>query len=255
MKNIALLLLLLLLLSSNGYVNKSNIVIQYMKPESKSDEVVKRIIKDSDVNSIFLTLSQKYFPFNNKLIIQYGGLEEPSYNPINNTINIPYSFFQRSASYFVGSKHQEMLNIEPQQGALDSLLHTLLHEAGHAFIAEQKLVILGKEEDAVDDFATLLLLEYIEGGDNIAINAAKMFSFESEHKSNYYDFGEFIGEHSFDLQRYFSILCLVYGNQEIKHNNLLNEIEDEYLFDIKEYCKFRYEKTETNWNKYLINND
>ncbi|WP_375319972.1 hypothetical protein [Aliivibrio logei] len=70
-------------------MNKSNIVIQYMKPESKSDEVVKRIIKDSDVNSIFLTLSQEYFPFNNQLILQYGGLEEPSYNPIN----IPYSLF------------------------------------------------------------------------------------------------------------------------------------------------------------------
>ncbi|WP_375319971.1 DUF4344 domain-containing metallopeptidase [Aliivibrio logei] len=147
-----------------------------------------------------------------------------------------------------------MLNIYPQQGALDSLLHTLLHEAGHAFIAERKLVILGKEEDAVDDFATFLLLGYIEGGDDIAINAAKMFSFESEHKPNYYDFGEFIGEYSFDLQRYFSILCLVYGNQEIKHNNLLNEIEDEYLFDIKEYCKFRYKKTETNWKQYLVKN-
>lgn len=251
MKNIALLLLLLPLLSFNGSVNQSNIIIQYMKPESKSDKVVKIIIQESDVNSIFLMLSQDHFPFYNQLTLQYGGLEEPSYNPINHTINIPYSFFQRSTSYFIENKYQKMLNTRPQQGALDTLLHTLLHEAGHAFIAERKLVILGKEEDAVDDFATFLLLGYIEGGDNIAINAAKMFSFESEYKPSYYALGEFIGEHSFDLQRYFSILCLVYGSQEIKHNNLLDEIEDEYLSDMKEYCKSQYITIEINWKRYL----
>lgn len=250
-----LIFLLLLLNTTNCFAIKSNIVIKYSVTESEKGNITKEMIKKSDVNSIFFRLSNNYFPFSKKLTLQYGGFEEPSYDPESNMINIPYSFVQKSMSYFIDNKSKELLNISPKKGALDTLLHTLLHEAGHAFIFEKHIPILGKEEDAVDDFATILLLNYVENGDYIAINAAKMFSFESENKPKYYDFGEFIGEHSFDLQRYFSILCLVYGNQSLKHESLLNEIEDDYIADRKDYCKFKYSTSNSNWEQYLKTNN
>jgi hypothetical protein len=62
-----------------------------------------------------------------------------------------------------------------------------LHEAGHAFIADQNIPVLGKE-DAVDHFATILLLNYVDSGDDIAISAADMFTFESEDRKEFCEF-------------------------------------------------------------------
>lgn len=101
----------------------------------------------------------------------------------------------------------------------------MLHETGHAYIEDQNIPVLGKEEDAVDNFATILMIDFLEDGAEMAISAADMFAFESDYRPDYYDFGEYIDEHSFDLQRYFSTLCLVYGSEPDQYKSLLDELK------------------------------
>lgn len=160
-----------------------------------------------------------------------------------------------SLNYFSNNQYEDRYGKSPKTGALDTLLHTLLHEAGHAYIEDQSIPVLGKEEDAVDNFATILLIDYLDDGADMTISAADMFAFESDDRPDYYDFGEYIDEHSFDLQRYFSTLCLVYGSDPEQYKSLLDEVEKDYLRDRKDFCQYNYENIRTNWQHYLQHNE
>ncbi|MBW3695166.1 hypothetical protein EK599_05645 [Vibrio sp. T187] len=232
---------------------EQNITFKFLPTQSQEESQLKEQIQQSEVNTTVAELSDQLFPFNQTLTIQYGGEEGPMYDPEVHTVHIPYSFYSESIDYFAKNNYDEKYGKSAQLGAIDTLLHTLLHEAGHAYVADQNIAVLGKEEDAVDNFATLLMLNYIENGDDAAISAADMFAFESDDRPDYYDFGEYIDEHSFDLQRYFSTLCLVYGSDPEKHANLLDEVENDYLKDRKDFCIYNFQALDENWHSYFAN--
>ncbi|MDK9738721.1 hypothetical protein KI655_15590 [Vibrio sp. D404a] len=228
-----------------------NISIQYQAPTNELESDIKQAIIESEVNDTLVDLSEQLFPFDSPLVVQYGGSDGPLYDPNTHVIHMPYQFYSESVNYFEKNKYQEKYDKSAQAGAVDTLLHTLLHEAAHAYIADQNIAILGKEEDAADNFATLLLIDYVEHGADAAISAADLFAYESEDRPEYYDLGEYIDEHSFDLQRYFSTLCLVYGSDPESHKNLLDEVEKDYLKDRKEFCVEHYQIMNENWHRYL----
>jgi hypothetical protein len=223
----------------------------YLQPQTAAEQRALTDIQNSEVNAIFSDLSDDIFPFKQPVTLKYDSGDGPLYDPRTHTVHIPYRFYIETLSYFTKNQYQEKFGKPAKDGALDTLLHTLLHEAGHAYIADQKIPILGKEEDAADNFATILLLNYIEAGDDIAISAADMFAFESEDRPDYYDVGEYIDEHSFDLQRYFSTLCLVYGSDPETYKHLLDEVEKDYLKDRKDFCVENFAQVNDSWHQYL----
>uniref|UniRef100_UPI0030C65A44 DUF4344 domain-containing metallopeptidase n=1 Tax=Vibrio sp. 10N TaxID=3058938 RepID=UPI0030C65A44 len=236
---------------SFAQATNAEMTINYQKPQSASEQTAREAIQQSGANELLVELSKTYFPFNHDLTVQYGGEDGPLYDPSNHTVHMPYAFYTDSLNYFTKNDYQNRFGKPAQQGAVDTLLHTLLHEAGHAYIADQGIPILGKEEDAVDNFAAVIMLNYVEQGADATISAADMFAFESEDRPDYYDFYEYIGEHSFDLQRYFSTLCLVYGSDPDSHKNLLDEIEKKYLDEQKDKCIATFEEIDYNWKQVL----
>ncbi|GAK85983.1 hypothetical protein JCM19238_3573 [Vibrio ponticus] len=175
----------------------------YSEPTSEQELAIKQTIIDAGINQLVVDLSKQHFPFSQPFTIYYGGEDGPLYDPEKHTVMMPYQFYTEALNYFKANKYQEKFGRSAESGAIDTLLHTLLHEAGHAYIEDRSIPILGKEEDAVDNFAAIIMLEYVEGGDESAISAADMFAFESQERPDYYDVDEYIDEHSFDLQRYF----------------------------------------------------
>ncbi|EGR0104001.1 TPA: hypothetical protein I7738_01030 [Vibrio vulnificus] len=228
-----------------------SIQILYPTQVTKQEQTIIDTLESSQINTTLLDLSHSLFPFKKTLTVSYGGDQGPLYDPETHTVHIPFSFYTESLDYFRKNEYQKTYGKSAESGAINTMLHTLLHEAGHAYIADQNIAILGKEEDAVDNFATLLLIDYVENGDEIAISAADMFAFESEDKPEYYDLDEYIDEHSFDLQRYFATLCLVYGSNPERHPNLLDEIEKEYRQERTEFCQANYQTLSDNWHRYL----
>ncbi|MFA0412924.1 DUF4344 domain-containing metallopeptidase [Vibrio renipiscarius] len=222
-------------------------------PAANPTEVqAKKAIEKSEINGLLADLAQQYFPFEHTLTVQYGGNDGPLYDPASHIIHIPYDFYTQSLNAFINNDYQEKFARSAQLGALDTLLHTLLHEAGHAYIEDQNIPILGREEDAADNFAAVIMIDYIEDGANAAISAADMFAFESQLRPDYYDWGEYIGEHSFDMQRYFATLCLVYGSDPKRYASLLDKLEKEYLNERKAFCSFQFSSMRENWHQYLM---
>jgi hypothetical protein len=225
--------------------------VDYQTPESSAEESARQAIEQSGANELVADLSNHYFPFNTALTIHYGGDDGPLYDPSTHTVHMPYSFYTESLEYFTKNDYEKRFGKPAKDGAIDTLLHTLLHEAGHAYIADQGVPILGKEEDAVDNFAAVIMLNYIDQGADATISAADMFAFESDDRPDYYDFYEYIDEHSFDLQRYFATLCLVYGSDPGSHKDLLDEIEDEYRDEQKDKCIATFQEIDYNWKQVL----
>ncbi len=106
-----------------------NIRIEYMPAETTHDKLAEQSIQSSDVNPIFVRLSQAYFPFRKPLTLIYGGEDGPMYDPDTHTIHIPYTFYLESLNYFSNNQYEDRYGKSPKTGALDTLLHTLLHEA------------------------------------------------------------------------------------------------------------------------------
>ncbi|WP_221077468.1 DUF4344 domain-containing metallopeptidase [Agarivorans albus] len=253
MKLIKILVILLGLIAYPTLANQhaTNIQIVMQPAVSQADKESRALIKRSNINQHFSQLVTQLFNFRRAVTLEYGINDGPLYDPDAHGIYIPYAFVAETLEFFANNNYQKRYGISAEDAAIDTLLHTLLHELGHAYITDQQIPILGKEEDAADNLATIVLLNYVELGDEVAISAADMFAFESEDKPNFYELSEYINEHSFDLQRYFSTLCLVYGSNPKRYPKLLNEIDTSYLAERQEFCIHQYQQTNQSWHTYL----
>ena len=77
---------------------------------------------------------------------------------------------------------------------------TFFHELGHGLVDAWKIPITGREEDAVDQLSTIVLIEATEGGEQMALEGAltfKLYADAEKGEKIYWD------EHSLDEQRFF----------------------------------------------------
>ncbi len=218
-------------------------------PSNTAMRQTEQFIEQSPVLETIKQLSQKRFVFSPALNIVFGSDDGPLFDPITNSIHIPYQFVNESRQLFK-NKGLFKTQREVNQATEDSLLHTLLHEIGHAYIADRAIPILGKEEDSVDNFATILLLNDIPRGDDIAINSADLFALE-DLDTDSFDDADFVSEHSLDLQRYYNILCLVYGSNPNRYQRIFDELSASERKQQKLRCPEYFAVINQGWLHYL----
>jgi len=131
---------------------------------------------------------------------------------------------------------------------MDVVLHTLYHEVGHALVYLLDLPITGKEEDAVDSLATILILMTYDEGDEIALSAADSFALLDD-KIDEFDEVEFWDEHSLDAQRFYNTVCLIYGSNPERYQKLITNLE--ITDDRADLCVEDYSREERAWLKLL----
>ncbi len=108
------------------------------------------------------------------------------------------------------------------ENAVDgAIAFTFFHELGHALIDVWDLPTTGREEDAVDQLSTLILSDGTPQGKDTVINGAYSFGLVDDGG----DSGElaFWDEHSFNQQRFYNILCLLYGQDPKSNEDLVGK--------------------------------
>lgn len=124
---------------------------------------------------------------------------------------------------------------------------TFFHELGHALVDAWQIPITGKEEDAVDQLSTLVLIDRTEEGEQMALDGALSFKLyadlgKSEEKI-YWD------EHSLDEQRFYDTICLIYGHDPEKYAYL---VKDGTLPEERAgLCREDFPKIEKSWKRLL----
>lgn len=98
---------------------------------------------------------------------------------------------------------------------VSQLMFITLHEVGHALIDVLDLPVLGREEDAADQFATFLL----ESSPTIVVYSLTFWS-QSLAQRRTPDLAAFAGEHGLDQQRIFNMLCWSYGADPLVRHQL-----------------------------------
>jgi hypothetical protein len=155
-------------------------------------------------------------------------------------------------AYYAGMFFAEAESEEEQEWAGEAVagatLFTLYHELGHALIDVWDLPITGREEDAVDQLATIILLEAGEDGEEAALNGASSL-WEEEGEESEGDDPGFWDEHSVGEQRFYNIVCWSYGKNP---QGLSHVIEDEWLPEARAArCPDEYARMAKGWDALL----
>ena len=120
--------------------------------------------------------------------------------------------------------------------AMSSLYFVFLHEFGHALISMYDLPVVGREEDAADQLAALVLINSGDDGVGIAMLGATFFRVLASAGSK----TPFFDEHSLDEQRFYNVMCLVYGSNPQRFASLVGD---------KQLPKARARRCPTEYNK------
>jgi hypothetical protein len=121
-----------------------------------------------------------------------------------------------------------------------------LHESAHALIDILHVPVTGREEDAADQFSTLILLGQPDGARKVmqVAHTYKVLSQDSlRDPPAYWD------EHSLDAQRYYDTLCMIYGRDPKQNAKLLNN--DRLPDERAEICEKDYQRIDAAWKTLL----
>lgn len=126
----------------------------------------------------------------------------------------------------------------------------LYHEMGHLFVGELGLPVLGKNEDAADSLAAVLLLdENADWSDAVLRDSAEGWYLSPFNGDNVPGDWAFMDEHSLDKQRAFFFVCMMVGNNQ----EYYGELATEYGMDAdrQEKCKYIYQQAHDSWTQLL----
>ena len=145
-------------------------------------------------------------------------------------------------------------NEELSRGVSGFVTWVMLHELGHALIDVYDLPVTGNEEDAVDQFATIIALEYIppDQAGNILFSTLRVWSLG---QNNILTEGQLAGPHSLALQRFYNVACWMYGSDVHAFSNFVN---NGFLTESRaSQCQPEYERMSESWYRlvspFLIN--
>lgn len=186
------------------------------------DPVVDLFVMDSPVHVTF----------------QECGQANAFYRPASDSIIMCYELVVRYAEVFRNSSW------DTAYGTSSALKWILSHELGHAVIDIFDLDITGQEEDAADQFATVMLMLVHEEEGAHAVQAMAYAYSVSPGGTPAWD------THSLDSQRYYNTICLLYGN----HHD--DEIGESVAYRIPEsrrvLCPSEHEAAFHAWSVLLV---
>jgi hypothetical protein len=186
-------------------------------------------------------------PENVAITFRECGTPNAFWDPKSRSINMCYELMEQMAEDFKPiAKSQQDLN-DKVSGAMT---FAFIHELGHCLIDVLHLPSTGREEDAVDQLSTFVLLALNgEDGERMALSGALAWGIQYQRIA---DSGKtakeldmlWADEHSMDGQRFYNILCWIFGHNPEKYQGLVNKPLPEAR---ARRCPVEYTKLATAW--------
>jgi hypothetical protein len=157
------------------------------------------------------------------------------------TLSICYEYLQEV--WQTMPKETTAAGITPEDAVVGQLFFALAHEFGHATFDIFDIPVFGREEDAADQFATYIMLQFGEDRAHKLILGAA-FSYRAFIK-NYKEKPNvslpllaFSSDHGSPEQRFYNLLCLAYGYDD---KIFADVVGNEYLPQTRaKKCRYEY---------------
>lgn len=201
-----------------------------------------RLLEDTlaELNTVFA------LPADVPVTLRECGEVNAFYDPNTREISLCYEMIEDLMAMFFADDQTEEEAEEAADAVIGAAMFTFYHELGHALIDLYDLPVTGREEDAVDQLATMILLEGGDEGEAAALNGASSFLSEEEQELEDLAFWD---EHSLNDQRFYNIVCWSYGKNPEGFQDL---VDDGTLpGERAERCPEEYERMSRSWNLLL----
>jgi hypothetical protein len=120
--------------------------------------------------------------------------------------------YEMLAEFVRNAPEAQAAGLELHEAVLGPFFFFYLHEIGHAVFDLLRVPVLGREEDAADQFATIVLLA---AGEDVAASTLRgaAWTFRRDARSRAASESDFADVHGLDAQRYYNVLCLAVGGE------------------------------------------
>ena len=206
--------------------------------ELRKGRVLEGIV--ADLNSTFA------LPADIKVNFSECGQANAFYDPNRRSISMCYELVE---SFYDIFRDEEDNQEELDDAVAGATVFVFFHELGHALVDVLDLPVTGKEEDAVDQLSLFVLTDGTDDGEKAALDGARMFLMEGDEEGTKIDDLPFWDEHSLGQQRFYNIICGVYGQNPSKYEVLVTE---RVLPESRaERCEGEYQQIEKSWGRLL----
>jgi len=161
------------------------------------------------------------------------------------TVSLCYEYLQEIQQGL--PKETTPAGITPGDALVGQLFFAMAHEVGHAMFDIFDVPILGRQEDAADQFAAYVMLQF--GGDRArrlvtgAAYSYKAYIKDYKQKPNVtLPLAAFSSDHGSPEERFYNLLCMAYGYDAKVFADL---VEQEYLPKTRaKNCLYEYKDLE-----------
>jgi hypothetical protein len=198
----------------------SSVRITYVEPINPAHQpIMERLKKRQVLEDLRDFLSPLRLPA--RLLIKVEGC--------NGTVNAWYSantvtYCYEMVEYIRKSAPKETTDegITPEDAVLGAFVDIMLHELSHAIFDMLKIPVFGREEDAADQLAAFILLQFGKDAARRTLTGTAHFwgSMSVNQKLEHSDFADV---HGVAAQRFYNVLCIAYGAERDLFNDFVQK--------------------------------
>ena len=217
-------------------LQSDRIQISYVPPKNPDHESVFRLLKDRQVLERFKEfLSPIRLPRTLLLKVEgCDGISNAWYE--DDAITVCYEYIDDI--FKNAPKDPTPAGVTRADAIVGPTLEVFLHEVGHAVFDYLSVPVLGREEDA-DQFAAYLLLQFAKN-DALSLIGGVAYAYNVDAAKPTTKKNPFADEHGLPAQRFYNILCTAYGADP---KLFADVVEKQYLpKERAEGCESEYEQ-------------
>ena len=237
-----------------GKAQPNRIRIEYVSPKNPAHQMLYDMIKEYRVLE---TLQQIFSPVRlpRDLTIKTlgcDGLSDSWYETDDSvpTVHICYELLQDLLQ--TAPTETTPAGITRHDAVVGQLLFWASHEVGHAVFDIFQVPIFGREEDAADQFAGYILLQFGKGQAREFVGGA-VYGFSelvNEYKKNpelKKRLEKYSGVHGLPEQRFYNLLCLAYGANSTEFADV---VDKGYLPKSRaDNCEYEFQTFQSAWRR------
>jgi hypothetical protein len=164
------------------------------------------------IDAVHLFNATLTFPKDVPIVVKECGRVNAFYSPSTHDVSLCFEFIDALHGAYA-ARMSDKTAAEKMAITSKVMAFFALHETGHAFLGENGIGVLGGEEDVVDDMSGIFFVASKQP--EVPLHATSALVALQPTSSKY------AGEHSFSKQRYFNMLCLIYGSSPSKYPMLV----------------------------------